>query len=161
MGLKSKHKINSYIPWTQFEGLFLFFYRCVCAWCICVGACATARVWQPEAISTVFSFLFEGSEVRILAAKLVPQELYPLRHLIGLSLKQFYTIVLAYIVFCLRPIRRDQLGIFFHTWAKFWTGNAQYVSFFSVLLLTFLFCILCNFKYTHFVIRIKLASSWL
>lgn len=82
-----------------------------------------AYVWEPvprqesgsQRPSPLFSPLFEGSEVRILAAKLVPQELYPLRHLIGLSLKQFYTIVLAYIVFCLRPIRRDQLGIFFHT----------------------------------------------
>lgn len=118
----------SYTLNTIWRTIFIFFYRCVCAWHICMGACATARVWQPEAISTVFSPPFEGSEVRTLAAKHVPQELYPLCHLTGPSLKQFYTIVLAYIVFCLRPIRRDQLGIFFHTWAKFWTWSAQYVT---------------------------------
>lgn len=116
MGLKSKHKINSYLIYLE-HNLKDYFYFIFLSLCVCVH---DAYVWvlvpQQESgsqrPSPVFSHLFEGSEVRTLATKLVQQELYPLRHLIGPNLKQFYTILLAYIVFGLRPIRQGQLGIF-------------------------------------------------
>lgn len=141
----------------------LIFLSCVCMMhmcgCLCHGSHGKSGSQRP---SPVFSHLFEGSEVWTLAAKLVPQELYILQHLIGPSLKQFYTKVLAYIVFCLRPTRRGQLGIFFHTWAKFWIGSAQNVIvFFFNTIAYFSFCTLCNFKYIHFVTWIKRTGKFM
>lgn len=118
-------------------GFLLTYVDMLCGW---VGECL-CHIKSLESFPCHRFWGFWGSNT---GCQLAVPALYLLSHLAGPS-PSLYSIVLAHIVFCLRPGRGGQVWIFFfHEFTKFWiwefgvgsdrTGH----SFLWVLLLTFL-----------------------